>query len=102
MGAPRAPHSPRIRDPHTPQEKLNVNFDLTEEQQQVQQLARDFAKREIEPKAAELDKSGRWPGEIVAKMAELGILLERIALARAIPIEGGTGVLDEMGNPLDD
>ncbi len=38
----------------------------------------------------------------VAKASELGIVLERVALARAIPIEGGTGLVDDMGNPLDE
>jgi hypothetical protein len=36
----------------------------------------------------------------VAKASELGIMLERVALARAIPIEGGTGIVDDLGNPL--
>lgn len=36
----------------------------------------------------------------VARAGELGILLERVALARAIPIEGGTGLVDDLGNPL--
>ncbi len=30
------------------------------------------------------------------------MMLERVALARAIPIEGGTGLVDDLGNPLDD
>ncbi len=29
-------------------------------------------------------------------------MLERVALARAIPIEGGTGLVDDLGNPLGD
>ena len=61
--------------------EITMNFDLTEEQQLVVQTARDFATREIEPKAAELDKTGRWPREIVAQMAELGFL------GMAIPTE---------------
>jgi hypothetical protein len=36
----------------------------------------------------------------VAKASELGIMLERVALARAIPVEGGTGLVDDLGNPL--
>lgn len=36
----------------------------------------------------------------VAKASELGMMLERVALARAIPIEGGTGLVDDLGNPL--
>jgi len=38
----------------------------------------------------------------VAKASELGMMLERVALARAIPIEGGTGLVHHLGNPLGD
>jgi len=47
------------------------------------------------------DGSHTWLPD-VAKSLELGLLLERVALARAIPIEGGTGILDDLGNPLDE
>lgn len=36
----------------------------------------------------------------VAELANLAVLLEKVALARAIPIVGGTGLLDDLGNPL--
>src|SRR5271163_2104861 len=32
----------------------------------------------------------------VARASELGMMLERVALARAIPIEGGTGLVDDL------
>jgi butyryl-CoA dehydrogenase len=67
-----------------------MDFDLTEEQKMIQQTARDFAQREVAPKAAELDKSGRWPTEIIAKMAELGFL------GMAIPTEYGGAGLDTV------
>src|SRR3954449_13375793 len=67
-----------------------MDFELTEEQRLVQQTARDFAQREIAPKAAEIDKSGRWPAEIVSRMAELGFL------GMAIPTEYGGGGLDAL------
>lgn len=38
----------------------------------------------------------------VAKFSELAVIVERVALARAIPIEGGSGLIDELGNPFDD
>ena len=44
------------------------------------------------------DGSRTWLPD-VAKASELGIMLERVALARAIPIEGGTGLVDDLGNP---
>ncbi|MDH5492761.1 MAG: acyl-CoA dehydrogenase [Myxococcales bacterium] len=51
-----------------------MDLRLTEEQQMVQQMARDFAVREVAPKARELDASGRWPEELVPRLAELGLL----------------------------
>lgn len=63
-----------------------MDFELTEEQRMVQQMARDFAEREVRPKARELDREGRWPKELVDRMAELGLL------GVAIPSEyGGAG-----------
>ena len=71
-----------------------MDFDLTEEQRLVRDMARDFATREIAPKAAEIDKSGRWPAEIVAKMGELGFL------GMAIPEEYGGSGLDNLSYSL--
>jgi len=51
-----------------------MNFELTEEQQMIQDMAKKFAEREIKPVAAELDRTHRHPAEIVAKMGELGLL----------------------------
>ncbi len=65
-----------------------MDFDLTEEQRLVRDTARDFAAREIAPKASEIDKSGRWPSEIIARMAELGFM------GMAIPQEEGGGGMD--------
>jgi butyryl-CoA dehydrogenase len=64
-----------------------MDFELSEEQRMIRDTAREFAAREVAPKAAELDKSGRWPSEIVAKMGELGLM------GVAIPQEyGGAGM----------
>jgi butyryl-CoA dehydrogenase len=65
-----------------------MDFDLTEEQKMIRGAARDFASRKVAPKAAELDKTGRWPAEIVAEMAELGLL------GMAIPQPCGGAGLD--------
>ncbi|HJL17756.1 MAG TPA: acyl-CoA dehydrogenase [Sandaracinaceae bacterium LLY-WYZ-13_1] len=63
-----------------------MNFELTEEQKLVQQMARDFAKNEVEPQARELDAEGRWPADLVTRMGELGLL------GIAVPEEyGGAG-----------
>lgn len=37
----------------------------------------------------------------VAKLTELSVMIETIALARAIPIDGGTGLIDDLGNPME-
>ncbi len=51
-----------------------MDFDLSEEQKMVQEMARDFAEKEVKPKAPELDKTERHPSEIIQKMAELNLL----------------------------
>ena len=51
-----------------------VNFDLTEEQQELQKLARDFAQREIAPRAPEHDRTGEFPREILHKAWDLGLM----------------------------
>jgi butyryl-CoA dehydrogenase len=71
-----------------------MNFDLTEEHRLIQQTAREFATKEIEPKAAELDRTARWPTEIVARMAELGFL------GLMIPPELGGSGLDTISYVL--
>jgi butyryl-CoA dehydrogenase len=71
-----------------------MDFDLTEEQRLIRDTARDFAAREIAPKAAELDKTGRWPSEIIKQMAELGFL------GMAIPQEYGGAGMDTVSYAL--
>jgi short-chain 2-methylacyl-CoA dehydrogenase len=51
-----------------------MNFDLTEEQQAIQSLARDFAAGEVKPMAEELDRTKSFPYEIVKKLGELGLM----------------------------
>ncbi len=51
-----------------------MDLELTETQTFVQKAARDFATRVIQPKAAEIDKKGRFPAEIMKGLAELGLL----------------------------
>ncbi len=47
---------------------------LTEEHKMIQQAARDFARKEIAPIAAEYDESGDFPLETIRKMGELGLM----------------------------
>ncbi len=51
-----------------------MDFELSEEQKMIQEMARDFTENEIKPKAPELDKTERHPVEIVQKMAELNLM----------------------------
>lgn len=49
-------------------------FQLTEEQQMIQQAARDFAQNECLPGVIERDEKQQFPREQVMKLAELGFL----------------------------
>jgi short-chain 2-methylacyl-CoA dehydrogenase len=51
-----------------------VNFDLTEEQQLVRRTVRDFAEQKVAPVAEELDREHRFPYDLVAELAELGLM----------------------------
>ena len=51
-----------------------MNFELTDEQKMIQEMARKFAEREIKPVAAEFDRTHAHPAEICAKMGELGLM----------------------------
>ena len=51
-----------------------MNFDLTPEQQLVRDTVRKFAESRIAPVAAELDREHRFPYELVAELAELGLM----------------------------
>ncbi|MBM3328227.1 MAG: acyl-CoA dehydrogenase [Calditrichaeota bacterium] len=47
---------------------------LTDEQQMLRDMVRDFAQSEVKPIAAEIDETCRFPMENVRKMGELGLL----------------------------
>lgn len=49
-------------------------FPLNEEQEMVRLMARDFARNEVEPVAAENDKLKRFPADVIRKMASLGLM----------------------------
>ena len=51
-----------------------MDFDLTDEQQDIRRLVRDFAQGEVKPVAEELDKEKRFPYEIVEKLGKLGLM----------------------------
>jgi alkylation response protein AidB-like acyl-CoA dehydrogenase len=51
-----------------------VDFELSAEQREIRQLARDFAQAEIEPNATEWDREHGFPRDLFAKLGELGLL----------------------------
>ena len=51
-----------------------MDFDLTEEQQMIQDTIRKFATEEIAPVASENDKKAQFPRDIFNKLAELGFM----------------------------
>jgi alkylation response protein AidB-like acyl-CoA dehydrogenase len=51
-----------------------MEFDLAEEHREIQSLAREFARAEIEPHAAEWDRRHGFPRELLGKLGELGLL----------------------------
>ncbi|HOU23175.1 MAG: Acyl-CoA dehydrogenase [Chloroflexi bacterium ADurb.Bin180] len=51
-----------------------MEFELTEEQQMIRRMVREFAEKEIRPIAREIDARGEFPWEVIRKMAGLGLL----------------------------
>ena len=71
-----------------------MDFQLTEEQRAIRDLARDFAQKEIAPIAARIDEASEFPRETVKKLGELGLM------GIEIPPEYGGGGLDAMSYVL--
>ena len=51
-----------------------IDFSLSEEQKALQELARDFARKEILPKAAHHDETGEYPHDILKQAWEIGLM----------------------------
>jgi len=60
-----------------------MDFTLTEEQKMLKAMVRDFAEKEIEPIAAQIDEDATFPAEAIKKAAEIGLM--------------GTGYPEEYG-----
>ena len=67
-----------------------MNFDLTEEQELVRRTVRDFAEQKVAPVAEELDREHRFPYDLVAELAELGLM------GMPIPEQYGGGGADTV------
>jgi short/branched chain acyl-CoA dehydrogenase len=65
---------------------VTPNYDLSDEHELVRRTVREFAEERVGPVAEELDREHRFPYELVAELAELGLM------GMTIPEEyGGAG-----------
>lgn len=62
-----------------------VDFRLTEPQEELRRVAREFAQREIAPVAMQYDKTGEFPWDIYRKAHDIGLL------NTTVPAEYGGG-----------
>ncbi len=67
-----------------------IDFQLTEEQEQMRQLAHRFAEQEIRPVAAAYDESGEMPWPVIEKAARVGLT------SYQYPEEYGGGGVDSI------
>jgi acyl-CoA dehydrogenase len=51
-----------------------ISFALSDEQKALRELAREFAEREIRPRAAEYDEHSTHPADVIAKAHEVGLM----------------------------
>jgi short/branched chain acyl-CoA dehydrogenase len=51
-----------------------LNFDLSDEHELIRRTVREFAEERIAPVAEELDREHRFPYELLAELAELGLM----------------------------
>lgn len=49
-----------------------MDFNLNEQELMVQARAKDFANKVVKPRAAEIDRTGEWPSDLVSEMAKAG------------------------------
>lgn len=50
-----------------------MNFELSEEHNLIRETVREFAEREIKPRAQELDEKGEFSVELTKKIGEMGL-----------------------------
>jgi alkylation response protein AidB-like acyl-CoA dehydrogenase len=51
-----------------------MDFDLSKEQKMIRNEVRNFAQKEIAPRAEEMERNGEYPYDIIKKMADLGLM----------------------------
>ena len=93
-----------------------MDFALTEEQQMIREMCRNFAEKEVAPLAEETDREHKYPAELVKRMGELGLMGVTVpekwggagmdSVCYAIAVEeisracGSTGVIMAVNNSL--
>ena len=64
-----------------------MNFELSDAQRMMKEMVREFAEKEIKPRAAEIDRTDEFPWDLWKRMAELEII------GMTVPPEyGGSGM----------
>src|SRR6185437_7567284 len=64
-----------------------MDFELSDEQKDLQRAVREFAEREILPHRMEWDEAQAWPGEVLGQLGKMGLL------GVLVPAEyGGSGM----------
>jgi alkylation response protein AidB-like acyl-CoA dehydrogenase len=71
-----------------------MEFELTEEHRLIQATVREFAAKEILPASADLDHHPRYPEEIIAKAADLGLM------GLIVPEAYGGAGMDALANAI--
>ncbi len=66
--------APTYNDELTSHERAHVNFELTEEQLMIQDVARRIAQEKIAPSAEHFDRSGEFPSANIAILGENGLM----------------------------
>ncbi|HET90584.1 MAG TPA: acyl-CoA dehydrogenase [Chloroflexi bacterium] len=51
-----------------------MDFEFTEEHRMIRRMVREFAEREIAPRAEEIDATDQFPDDLFRRMGELGII----------------------------
>src|SRR3954469_23784475 len=64
----------RVSDPDRVECRPVIDFELTDEQRLVRETAKEFADKEIIPRARENDRNERFDTELVQMLAEMGFL----------------------------
>ena len=67
-----------------------ISFSLTEEQQALKEMAREFAEKEMKPNAAKYDKGDEFSEDVMKKAFEVGFL------TCTVPVEYGGGGMNDL------